>query len=84
MYIKTNLSVNQKKHFENMFISDKIDLDTSKNEEIVKKICKYNTVVGDGICDDNANVFECDFDGGDCCGIGTIMDMCLKCQCFSK
>ena len=59
-------------------------MDTSKNEEIVKKICKFSKVVGDGICDDNANVFECDFDGGDCCGIGTIMDICLKCQCFSK
>ena len=40
--------------------------------------------MGDEICDDDANVFECDFDGGDCCGTDSIKDFCLQCQCYSK
>ncbi len=29
--------------------------------------CPYQSDIGDGYCDDNVNVEECDFDGGDCC-----------------
>ena len=59
-----------------------LDLETSENEEKVNKICELNKVVGDDICDDNANVFECKFDGGDCCW--GFKGACLKCDCYSK
>ena len=27
-------------------------------------VCQWS---GDGFCDDESNIEECDFDGGDCC-----------------
>ena len=27
-----------------------------------------NTLIGNGYCDDEMNITECNFDGGDCCG----------------
>ena len=36
------------------------ELDSSKWE------CPYDNLIGDGFCDDEANDFACDFDGGDC------------------
>ena len=56
----------------------------SENEKIIEKKCKHDKIMGDEICDDDANVFECDFDGGDCCGADSIKDFCLQCQCYSK
>ena len=38
---------------------------------------------GDGICDDLNNIFECNFDGGDCCGSNVITDYCSDCLCLS-
>ena len=73
------------KYFESLsksFILTHLDLETSENEEKVNKICELNKVVGDDICDDNANVFECKFDGGDCCW--GFKGACLKCDCYSK
>ena len=36
--------------------------------------------IGDGICDDQANTLECNYDGGDCCmGIKGIH--CIQCVC---
>ena len=38
--------------------------------------------VGDGFCDDIANIEECNYDGGDCCGPNISMDFCFECNCF--
>lgn len=41
---------------------------TNMNEKPGQGDCRYNDLfIGDGICDDIANVFECNFDDGDCC-----------------
>ena len=46
--------------------------------------CSLNpSWVGDGICDDLTNVFECDYDGGDCCLSDTDTSYCLECLCHS-
>ena len=42
--------------------------------------CSESDVVGDGVCDDSANIMECSYDGGDCCfGLPFYCDDCL-CQ----
>ena len=40
--------------------------------------------IGDGFCDDMNNNEDCDYDGGDCCGILTNKEFCLECLCKSK
>ena len=37
--------------------------------------------VGDGVCNDNTNIAECDYDGGDCC-VNVITDSCSDCNCL--
>ena len=54
------------------------------SEETLQKLCPYEFLMNDGICDDKSNTYQCDFDGGDCCRKDSIMDLCLQCQCFSK
>ena len=45
--------------------------------------CQYpNWIIGDGICDDIANIPGCNYDGGDCCGTGT--HYCTLCECHSN
>ena len=39
--------------------------------------------VGDGICNDDTNIAECDYDGGDCCGICVVTDHCENCACLA-
>ena len=41
-------------------------------------------MVGDGICNDEANHFECNYDGGDCCGPCVIKKYCLDCACYHE
>ena len=57
-------------------------MEKSENEDKIEKICQHDKIVNDNICDDEANVYECDFDGGDCCAEESIKDFCLQCQCF--
>ena len=40
-----------------------------------------STFIHDGICDDNNNREECDWDGFDCCLENVIVDFCIKCLC---
>ena len=47
----------------------------------VDKDCPKSYWVGDGNCDDENNVPECNFDGGDCC-IDTEQKQCQKCECI--
>ena len=30
-------------------------------------MCEYPERKGDGVCDDENNIYKCDYDGGDCC-----------------
>ena len=41
-------------------------------------------MVGDGYCNDESNNFECDYDGGDCCGSCINTTYCIECICFSN
>ena len=41
-------------------------------------------LVGDGICNDETNIQECDYDGFDCCLPNVNRDSCLNCTCFCK
>ena len=38
--------------------------------------------VGDGVCNDETNIAECDYDGGDCCGYTVNTDFCFDCKCY--
>jgi hypothetical protein len=39
--------------------------------------------IGDGVCNDETNIAECNYDGGDCCGFDIIYDHCTDCNCHS-
>ena len=41
-------------------------------------------MIGDGYCNDEANTFDCGFDGGDCCGTCVNTDLCTTCSCLSN
>ena len=41
-------------------------------------------LIGDGICQDETNNAECNYDGFDCCGTNVNTDHCLECSCHSK
>ena len=49
---------------------------------VYKKGCSNLTLVGDGYCDDETNVLECNFDDGDCCGPNITTTHCTECQCL--
>ena len=44
----------------------------------------YKNYVGDGFCDDETNLAECNHDGGDCCGDDVNKNHCNKCICHSN
>ncbi len=59
---------------------------SSKLEE--DSLCQYESEVGDGFCDDKANIDACTFDGGDCCRPGVDRRpnshwFCSNCSCQS-
>ena len=45
------------------------------------KRCKYPVFKSDGKCDDENNIPECDWDGGDCCGCNIVKGVCSECAC---
>ena len=38
-------------------------------------------LIGDGLCNDEANNEECNYDGGDCCGACVNTEHCTECVC---
>ncbi len=52
--------------------------------EVDNEICIFQHVLGNGICEDYANIKECDFDGGDCCGNNVNTQLCSECQCLDQ
>ena len=47
--------------------------------------CKaeVHPLVGNGFCNDNTNIVECDYDGGDCC-VNVNTDSCSDCNCLAS
>ena len=43
-----------------------------------------NVRVGNGICNDETNIRDCNFDGGDCCGTCVNSKYCSECECIGK
>ena len=39
-------------------------------------------LIGNGVCNDEANNEECIYDGGDCCGSCVVTEHCTECQCL--
>ena len=49
-------------------------------------LCDYLNAfgyIGNGECDDDANIAECGYDGGDCCGDDVNTEYCDECICHS-
>ena len=44
--------------------------------------CPYPDWIGDGQCDDEANIAVCNYDGGDCCGSKPDTSLCTLCSCI--
>ena len=38
-------------------------------------------LIGNGLCNDEANNAECNYDGGDCCGACVNTEYCTECVC---
>ena len=43
-----------------------------------------NPIIGDGLCNDETNKEECNYDGGDCCGPCVVRTHCSECSCLSE
>ena len=44
--------------------------------------CSNAGWIGDGYCDDVTNNIQCNYDGGDCCGVNINTQYCVQCQCL--
>ena len=44
--------------------------------------CQNPQRKADGVCDDEINIVECEYDGGDCCGSNVNTKACKLCQCL--
>ena len=58
---------------------------TLEPEDIVTAVkdgeCLFYDLLNDLQCNDITNVYECYFDGGDCCKNGATMHLCTECEC---
>ena len=43
--------------------------------------CKFQELIGDGVCHDATNTEFCQYDGGDCCLEKANTDLCDECLC---
>ena len=43
--------------------------------------CDFELWVGNSFCDDEANTWNCNYDGGDCCGPCVNDEYCSNCTC---
>ena len=46
--------------------------------------CNQPTLIGDGYCNDEVNILDCGYDGGDCCGSCINTDLCNNCSCLGN
>ena len=42
-----------------------------------------HTIVGNGYCNDETNIANCNYDGGDCCLSNPNTEQCSECRCFT-
>ena len=42
------------------------------------------SLINNGFCDDETNTAECNYDSGDCCGIGVDTQYCSECTCHNS
>ena len=59
--------------------------DSGGCESNALEICTngVHPLAGNGLCNDDTNIVECGYDGGDCCGSCVNTDYCTQCQCLS-
>ena len=38
-------------------------------------------LVGNGFCNDETNIADCNYDGGDCCAVNINTEFCSECTC---
>ena len=55
---------------------------TTDDEEDIDYGCPYMSILGDGYCDDEANIAECLYDSGDCCYYENDRTLCQDCFCY--
>ena len=51
-------------------------------KEIELPNCPAEAWVGNGKCDDETNIPECEYDGGDCCMDPYVQGFCTICVCY--
>ena len=44
--------------------------------------CVQAELVGNDICNDETNIAECNYDGGDCCVVNPNTNYCSDCNCL--
>ena len=45
--------------------------------------CDKTALVGNGLCNDETNNADCNYDGGDCCAINANQTTCFDCACHT-
>ena len=45
-------------------------------------LCAAGELIGNGYCNDEANIAVCEYDGGDCCGPNVNTEFCYQCTCL--
>ena len=46
--------------------------------------CAYGELVGNGNCNDETNIADCNYDGSDCCGACINKENCSECFCHEE
>ena len=59
-------------------------LTTKKVNDLSKDSCPVSGLVGDGFCDDKANIPECEYDAKDCCKLENDRSLCENCSCITN
>ena len=51
---------------------------------LLYQACTNGYLIGDGFCNDETNNPDCNFDGGDCCGLCIVKNRCSQCTCLQS
>ena len=68
----------------NIFFQNLVDFNFSVGPCLIDHPAADLSWVGDGFCDDAANIANCNYDGGDCCGLEIDNSYCQICECFTE
>ena len=72
--------IQSKTSSESGFVIPPADADTLEVKS--NQTCPVWSLVGDGYCDDEANIPECGHDFDDCCQVENDRSICQECYCF--